>query len=106
MIDGETGEIKIAWLEDNPAVLYSKMFDDLDEAQKWLRDKENKKHSALVFHKMYSESGQYAWQMLPFGNYSDFFFFHAINQNKNFITTVLGVFIALLLAKKMFVAKK
>jgi len=62
----EKGTIKVAWLEKDSDTLYSKMFDDVESAKKFAKDKKDYLIMKLVTQK---EMEEFSWKVLPFGKY-------------------------------------
>lgn len=62
----EKGTIKVVWITKDAKKIYSKMFDSINEAEKFGRKKKDYIISRLLWQKRYKI---YAWEILPYGNY-------------------------------------
>ncbi len=62
----EKGTIKVVWIKDDPSRIYSKMFEDLEEAKQFAKSKENYIIFALVKQKHMKD---FEWELLSFGKY-------------------------------------
>jgi len=62
----ERGTIKVVWIKDDPSRIYSKMFDDLEEAKRFAKSKQDYIIFALVKQKQMRD---FEWELLPFGKH-------------------------------------
>lgn len=62
----EEGTIKVVWIQHDPLHIYSKMFDDIAEADKFGRTKGDYVIFSLV---KQAKMEEFAWKLLPYGNY-------------------------------------
>lgn len=62
----EKGTIKVVWLEDEADKIYSKMFDRVNEADEFTKDKRDYLIFSLIKHKNMEE---FSWELLPFGKH-------------------------------------
>lgn len=68
MADGsyEKGKVKVVWVEDNPDKIYSKMFDNEEEADKF----GSGKNDYVIFSlEKQSHMEEFEWKILPYGRY-------------------------------------
>ena len=65
----EKGLIKVAWVEKSNKILYSKMFNSLDEALKFSKNKKD----YLIF-KLIKQKGlkEFKWEILDYGRSKEF----------------------------------
>lgn len=64
--DIEQGTIKIAWLEDNPQHMGSKVFDSVEDAEAFAI--ETNKKDYLIFKLIaQKDMGAFPWGLLPYG---------------------------------------
>jgi hypothetical protein len=69
MEPGAIGQIKVAYTKLGDKKLYSKMFDQLPDAIKFLAGKQN----ALIFNLQQDwGNGNYSWEVLPYGDYRSY----------------------------------
>lgn len=62
----EKGTIKIVWIDKNIKQIHSKMFDKLDEAIKFSKDKKD----FLIFKLLKQQNLEdFSWEILPYGQY-------------------------------------
>lgn len=61
----EKGTIKVAWISRAKKKLFSKMFDSLEEAKKFCKNKKIFLIFKLVKHKKMKE---FEWKILPYGS--------------------------------------
>lgn len=60
------GTIKVVWIDKNVKQIYSKMFEGLDEAIKFSKDKKD----FLVFKLLKQKNLEdFSWEILPYGQY-------------------------------------
>ena len=62
----EKGTYKVVWITKNTKRIYSKMFEDLDQAKKFGEKKKDFLMFRLLKNKNFKE---YSWNLLPYGNY-------------------------------------
>lgn len=69
--DIEQGTIKIAWLEDNPEHMGSKMFDSVEDAEAFVIQTNKKDY--LIFQLIeQKDMEEFSWELLPYGRFSLF----------------------------------
>lgn len=68
MQSGTIGNIKVAYTMPGDKKVYSRMFDEMDAAVKFLKGKQN----ALLFNLKQLGNGTYAWEVLPYGDYRSY----------------------------------
>jgi len=62
----EKGTIKVVWITKNIKRIYSRMFDDINDAKNFGESKNNYLIFRLLWHKKFRF---FAWELLPHGNY-------------------------------------
>lgn len=65
----EEGIIKVAWIEEQDNILFSKMFDSLAEAKKFTKKKEH----SLIFKLLRRKDLEFKWELIDYGKAKDFF---------------------------------
>ena len=66
----EEGTIKVVWVEKDSTRIYSKMFEDIKEAQTFGKTKGD----YLIFKLLQQENyTYYEWKLLPYGRHKDYF---------------------------------
>lgn len=63
----ERGTIKVVWVKNDPSRIYSRMFDDLEEAKRFAKSKEDYIIFALVKQKQMTD---FEWKLLPYGKHN------------------------------------
>lgn len=62
----EKGTVKVVWVTKNAKNIYSMMFDDTKEAEKFGRTKKDYLIFRLLWRRKFKS---FAWALLPYGNY-------------------------------------
>ncbi len=62
----EKGTIKVVWITKNAKRIFSKMFENIDEARKFGEIKKDYLIFKLLWEKKFES---FAWELLPYGNY-------------------------------------
>lgn len=62
----EKGTVKVVWISRGLNRIYSKMFDDAEDAKRFAAGKKDCLVFSLVWHRNYRE---YCWKLLPFGRH-------------------------------------
>jgi len=65
----EAGKIKVVWIETDPKKIYSKMFDEIEQALAFTKSKTD----YLVFKLDRQEKMEkFEWSILPYGRYQEY----------------------------------
>ncbi|MBI4010377.1 MAG: hypothetical protein HY361_04295 [Candidatus Aenigmarchaeota archaeon] len=62
----EKGTIKVVWITKDTKKIYSRMFEDVNKANRFGESKKNYLVFKLLWHKKFQF---FAWELLPHGNY-------------------------------------
>ena len=62
----EKGTVKVVWVTKNAKKIYSMMFDNAKDAEKFGRTKKDYLIFRLLWHRKFKA---FAWALLPYGNY-------------------------------------
>ena len=83
MAFGEIGKYKVAWMnKDDSSMLYSKMFNEIDEAMAFIYTFEPNS-DVLLFENVYVNFDEYGWRVVAnVGNYKNFKFGIALSNHK------------------------
>ena len=86
MREYEKGEIKVVWIGTDPKKIYSKMFNELEPAVKFIQQKQD----CLIFKlDKQQKMEEFEWTILPYGRHKEYRL--AVNLYKKFGTNIVSV---------------
>jgi hypothetical protein len=98
MVNGEVGNYKIAYIKENDTVLYSKMFDTIDQAMNFGH---SLKTRWLIMKRIGQDGEDYAWKILPYGASSAYRIGLKIDHVR-YVLIAIFIFIAIYWMSKLF----
>jgi len=93
----EKGTIKVVWVEDDPKLIYSKMFESVKDVEKFAKGKLDYIVFKLIRQKNLEE---FEWEIIPLGRYQLYeTLLKNYNKNRTKILALSGGKIGLLISK-------